>query len=131
MHSLVSKEKVIEAVNSVRNQEGKHVSWLSEPEGQKYKIGLVVFNNVLPNAETHKTSADVWRVVEGSGAFILGGELENGIEKKPNEWVAGSIKGGERKEVGAGDMIDVPVGVSHQIDAREKFLAMIIVKISP
>lgn len=129
MHSLISKEKIIEAVNSVRNQEGKHVIWLSEPEGQNYKIGLVVFNNVLPNAEVHKTSADVWHVIDGSGAFILGGELENGVEKKPNEWIAGSIQGGERKEISAGDVIDIPVAVPHQIDARRKFLAMIIVKI--
>ncbi len=129
MYSLVNKVKIGEAINSVRNEGGKHVSWLSEPEGQKYKIGLVVFNNVLPNAEVHKTSADVWYVVEGHGTFILGGELENGTEKKPNEWVAGSIQGGEQKEVTAGDIIDIPVGIPHQIDARGKFLAMIIVKI--
>lgn len=126
---FADKEKINEAIDSVRSREGKHIVWLSEPEGQNYKIGLAVFNNVLPDAEVHKTSADVWRVIEGNGIFIVGGELENGREKKPNEWVAGSIQGGERKEVGAGDMIDVPVGVSHQIDAREKFLAMIIVKI--
>lgn len=130
MHSFINKEKITETVNSVRNQEGKHIVWLSEPEGQNYKIGLVVFNNVLPDAEVHKASADVWFVVEGNGAFILGGELENGIEKKLNEWVAKSIRGGERKEVAAGDVINIPVAVPHQIDAVGKFLAMIIVKIS-
>lgn len=130
MYSFISKEKISEAVNSVRNQEGKHVIWFSEPEGQNYKIGLVVFNNVLPNAEVHKASADVWFVIEGNGAFILGGELENGVEKKPNEWVAGSIIGGERKEIAVGDMIDIPVGVPHQIDAQGKFLAALIIKIN-
>lgn len=129
MHFFISKEKITEAVNSVRNQEGKHIFWLSELDGQNYKIGLVVFNNVLPDAEVHKISVDVWHVIEGSSAFILGGELENGIEKKPNEWVAGSIIGGERKEVTAGDVIDIPAGVPHQIDAQGKFLAMIVVKI--
>lgn len=128
MH-FINKEKINEAINSVRKKEGKHIFWLSEPEWQNYKIGLVVFNNVLPDAEVHKISADVWCVIEGSGTLIVGGELENGIEKKPNEWVAGSIIGGERKEVAAGDIIDIPVGVPHQIDAAEKFLAMIIVKI--
>lgn len=129
MHSFISKEKISEAINSVRNQEGKHVIWLSESAGQNYKIGLVVFNNILPSAEVHKTAADMWHVAEGSGAFILGGELENGIEKKPNEWVAGSIMGGERKEVTAGDVIDIPAGVPHQIDAQGKFLAILIIKI--
>lgn len=127
MRSFVGKEKINEIINSVRNQEGKHVFWLSEPEGQ-YKIGLVVFNNVLPNAEVHTASADVWHVVDGSGTFILGGKLKNGVEKKPNEWVAGSIVGGERKEVAAGDIIDIPAGIPHQIDAQGKFLVMLIIK---
>lgn len=114
----------------MRNQEGKHVIWLSEPAGQNYKTGIVVFNNILPDAEVHKVSADVWQVVEGSGVFILGGELENGIEKKPNEWVTESITGGERKEIMVGDIVDIPVGVPHQIDAQGKFLAMLIIKIA-
>jgi mannose-6-phosphate isomerase-like protein (cupin superfamily) len=126
---FVSTNKIKEAIDSVRNQEGKHILRLSEPEGQKYKIDLVVFSNVLPNAEVHTTSADIWYIVEGNGAFILGGELKNGVEKKPNEWVAESIEGGERREVAAGDIVDIPVGIPHQIDAAEKFIAMIIVKI--
>lgn len=123
-------QKIVELCESVKDKNGKYVFWLSEPEGQNYKIGLVVFNNVFPNAEIHAKGIDVWHVVRGEGAFILGGKLENGTEKKPNEWVAESILGGERQEVREGDIIDIPAGIPHQIDARGKILAMVIIKIS-
>ena len=129
MPALVEKTTYQKHIDDCRGKEGKHVFWLSE-EQNGYRIGCVVFNNVLPSAEVHTQAVDVWYVVEGAGKFNLGGELENGIEKKPNEWVAPSILGGETREVKPGDVISIPPNVPHQIDARDSFLATLIVKIS-
>lgn len=90
----------------------------------------MVMDNVMPDAEIHESKRDLWYVISGKGIFILGGEL---VDKKNNgggELTGSSIEGGELFAVVAGDVIDIPAGVSHQIDARGERLEMLIVKIS-
>ncbi len=90
----------------------------------------VVVDNVLPKAEVHEKSADVWQVLKGEALFIISGELENKTLHKPNEWVADSIQGGREYSVKTGDVIDIPAGVPHQIDARGRRVELLIVKIN-
>lgn len=123
-------EKTYQAyIERVRTKEGKHVFWLSKPRSA-CRVGCVIFNNVFPNVEVHMKSSDVWYVVSGEGVFILSGKLENVVKSRPDECAAGSILGGKLRRVKTGDIIDIPAGVPHQIDARGKFLVMLIIKIN-
>src|SRR3989344_7192827 len=95
-----------------------------------YALATMVMDNVKPDAEIHESKRDLWYVVSGKGIFILGGTLVDKKDKGKGELTGSSIERGEIFEVGAGDVIDIPAGVPHQIDARGERLEMLIVKIS-
>lgn len=94
-----------------------------------YAIAAIVVDNIMPKAEVHKKHVDVWRIVKGEGKFILGGSLVNPEQVAENELVGDSIKGGKKVVVKEGDLVDIPPGIPHQIDARGKRLEMTILKI--
>lgn len=129
MVAVISKEKVEESVTLVPAGVKKSVTLTGSKEGP-YSVMAVVVNNLLPKAEVHEKSADVWQVLKGEAVFIIGGELESPILHKPKEWVADFIRGGEKYPVKPGDIIDIPAGVPHQIDTRGKRIELVIVKIN-
>ena len=66
-------------------------------------------------AEYHEKQADVFVVESGEGSLIYGGSLVNGKTTAPNEMRAPSIKGGQEKKFGPGDVVTIPVRVPHQM----------------
>ena len=56
--------------------------------------------------------------------------MQNAEKIREGEWTADEISGGEIGEVGEGDLIDIPAGVPHQIDAVGTRLELQIVKIN-
>jgi mannose-6-phosphate isomerase-like protein (cupin superfamily) len=66
-------------------------------------------------AAVHEKEAELFYVIDGSGAIVTGGKLVD--EKRTNEAnLAGtSIQGGVSKKISKGDWVLVPEGVSHQI----------------
>ncbi len=76
-----------------------------------HSVYVVTKDKTYP--ELHDFDNDVFVVKEGGGTFQIGGEL---IDKKAmgNGNASGtSIKGGEMKKVGPGDVIYVPKGMPH------------------
>lgn len=55
------------------------------------------------NYHSHERRCEVWNVVSGSGTVLLDGE---------------------KREVTAGDVIDIPVGMKHKISARERMVVI-------
>ena len=108
----------------------KKVELLSGAWDGPYAVASVVIDDVRPDAEVHEHAADVWHVLKGSGKFILGGKLENAKEVRAGEFTASSIRGGIEYEVTDGDVVDIPAGVPHQIDAAGSRLEMLIIKIN-
>jgi glc operon protein GlcG len=64
-------------------------------------------------AEVHATDTDIFYVLEGHATVVVGGELVDGKETAPNEIRGSSIRGGETREVAAGDVLTIPRGVPH------------------
>lgn len=95
-----------------------------------YAVASVVLDDVLPDAEVHEHAADVWFVQKGRAKFILGGEPQDKKMLRVGEWSASSISGGEIREISEGDIIDIPAGIPHQIDARGWRIEFIIVKVN-
>lgn len=108
----------------------KTVKLLSGSWDGPYAVASVVLDDVLPDAEMHEHAADIWFVRKGSAKFILGGELKNPVSLRKGEKTAASIAGGKEQEVAEGDVIDIPPGVPHQIDARGRRIELLIVKIN-
>jgi len=95
-----------------------------------YALACVVFDNVMADAELHERAADIWFVCKGGAKFILGGELKNSASLRKGEKTAASIAGGQEQKVVEGDIIDIPPGVPHQIDARGRRIELLIVKVN-
>lgn len=108
----------------------KTVKLLSGAWNGPYAVASVVLDDVLPDAEVHEHAADIWFVQKGGAKFILGGELPDKKMLRAGEWSAPSIVGGEIRDVSEGDLIDIPPGVAHQIDARGTRIELLIVKVN-
>lgn len=108
----------------------KKSSLLSGSWGDSYAIATIVVDNIIPPAEVHKNAADVWIALKGKSSFILGGKLVKPTENSPGEFNAESISGGERREILPGDVVDIPAGIPHQIDARGSRAEFLIIKIN-
>jgi mannose-6-phosphate isomerase-like protein (cupin superfamily) len=65
-------------------------------------------------AELHKTKADVMIIQSGTATLVSGGEVIDPVVTAPNEIQGSGIEGGEKRTVGPGDVIEIPVGVPHQ-----------------
>ncbi|MBZ5652338.1 MAG: heme-binding protein [Acidobacteriia bacterium] len=78
-------------------------------------------------AEIHTKDADVIYVLQGSATFITGGEAVDGRTIAPDELRGSSIKGGETRKIGKGDVIIVPHGVPHQfLEVTNPFLYYVV-----
>jgi mannose-6-phosphate isomerase-like protein (cupin superfamily) len=64
--------------------------------------------------EVHKTKADVMVIQTGTATLVTGGEVVDLVASGPNEMQGASIKGGTSREIGPGDVIEIPIGVPHQ-----------------
>jgi mannose-6-phosphate isomerase-like protein (cupin superfamily) len=65
--------------------------------------------------EWHETQADVFVVQSGSATLLVGGTMINGETVAPHEKRNGSIQGGVRQKLSAGDIVHIPARVPHQL----------------
>ena len=75
---------------------------------------LLVRREADGQAEWHETQVDVIFVMSGSGTLLVGGSLVNGETVAPHEKRNGTIEGGFRQKVAAGDCIRIPPRTPHQ-----------------
>ncbi len=80
------------------------------------------------SAELHETQTDIMIVHSGKAALIVGGTMVAPRTVKPNEVRETSIEGGEKKELGPGDIVHIPSNIPHQllIPAGTKFTYLVI-----
>lgn len=129
VHRVIRKEKIEVACNSVEPSAKKSVLFSGAWDG-KYAVAAVVIDGIKPKAEVHEHAADVWRVEKGTGKFVLGGTLVSPETVREGELVADAIEGGETFDVAPGDVIDIPPGVAHQIDATGGRIELLIIKVN-
>jgi mannose-6-phosphate isomerase-like protein (cupin superfamily) len=65
--------------------------------------------------ELHETQADLFVVESGSATLVVGGKLLNGETVAPHEKRNGTIQGGTRHKLNAGDIVRIPANVPHQL----------------
>jgi mannose-6-phosphate isomerase-like protein (cupin superfamily) len=78
--------------------------------------------------EWHETQADVFVVQSGSATLLVGGTMINGETVAPQEKRNGSIQGGVRQKLSAGDIVHIPARVPHQLllDGAHEFTYFVI-----
>ncbi len=65
--------------------------------------------------ERHETQADVFFVQSGTATLLVGGTLLNGEIVSPDEKRNGTIQGGVRRKLAAGDVVRISPRVPHQV----------------
>jgi len=65
--------------------------------------------------EVHETQVDVIFVESGSATLLVGGTLLNGETVSPHEKRNGTIQGGYRQKLAAGDVVRIPARTPHQV----------------
>ena len=66
-------------------------------------------------AELHETQADLFVVQSGEATLVVGGSVVEPRNTAPNEVRGPSIKDGERKRLGPGDIVHIPPKTPHQL----------------
>jgi glc operon protein GlcG len=64
-------------------------------------------------AEVHELDADIIYVLEGTATFVTGGTVEGLKPTEPYELRGSSIRGGDTRRIGKGDVLIVPKGTPH------------------
>ena len=81
-------------------------------------------------AELHENKADVIVVQSGEAMLLYGGTVIDPKPTLPHEIQGSGIRGGEKREVKAGDVIHIPAGVPHQfLLASGKQITYLVVKV--
>jgi hypothetical protein len=71
---------------------------------------------------------DVVYVLSGSATLVVGGTLVNGETVAPHEKRNGTIEGGTRQKVSAGDWLRIPPKTPHQflLEGAKEFTYMVV-----
>lgn len=88
------------------------VKQLSDFPNELFLLGL---READGQVEWHETQVDVFVVQSGSATLLVGGTMVNGETVAPHEKRNGSIQGGVRQKLSAGDIIRIPARVPHQL----------------
>jgi len=65
--------------------------------------------------EWHETQADIFFVQSGSATLVVGGTLVGAETTAPHEKRNGTIQGGIREKLSAGDVVRIPAKTPHQL----------------
>jgi len=89
---------------------------------------LLVHREADGQVEWHETQTDVFLVESGSATLVVGGTMINGETVGPHEKRNGTIQGGVRRKISAGDVIRIPARVPHQLllDGSQEFNYFVI-----
>jgi len=89
---------------------------------------LLVHREADGQVEWHETQVDVFFVQSGSATLVVGGTLLSGETVAPHEKRNGTIQGGTRQKLSAGDVVRIPARVPHQLvlDGAHEFTYLVI-----
>jgi hypothetical protein len=65
-------------------------------------------------AELHKVKADIIVIQSGTATLVTGGEVIDPVATAANEIQGPGIRGGMKRTIGPGDVIEIPAGIPHQ-----------------
>jgi mannose-6-phosphate isomerase-like protein (cupin superfamily) len=89
---------------------------------------MLVHREADGQPELHETQVDVIFVQSGSATLLVGGNLLNAETVAPHEKRNGTIQGGTRQKLAAGDVIRIPAKTPHQLllDGSHQFTYFIV-----
>jgi mannose-6-phosphate isomerase-like protein (cupin superfamily) len=114
---LVGKMSDKKMASEVLENYGNHNTMMAHREGDG-------------EVEVHDKMADVFFMISGDATLIVGGTVVGGHPTTPGEIRGTSITGGEKKALGAGDVVHIPAKIPHQMMvANGKKVTYFVVKV--
>lgn len=87
---------------------------------------LLVHRKADGQPELHETQVDVIVVESGAATLLVGGTLLNGETVAPHEKRNGTIQGGVREQLSAGDIVRIPPRTPHQLLISGEFTYLVV-----
>ena len=97
-------------------------------QGSNYKV-MTALRTKGGNVEVHRKFTDVFYVVEGKATIVVGGRVLGESASDADEPRGTSIEGGESRQLLPGDVIVIPAGIPHWINAVEGSFRYFVVKV--
>jgi mannose-6-phosphate isomerase-like protein (cupin superfamily) len=108
----------------------------------KYNVAVGVLHRAAKARQTaieHAQVTEVYHIIEGTGTFVTGGQMveptASPAEGTTVKILVGpstngtSIRGGQSRKVGPGDVIVIPPGVAHWFSAVESDMNYLVVRV--
>lgn len=76
---------------------------------------MLIQRNGNGEVEVHQHKHDMLFVRQGGATLVYGGEVVNGKDTAPGEIRGDSIRGGTKRTIHTGDIIQIPATVPHQL----------------
>ncbi len=89
---------------------------------------LLVHREADGAVEWHENQIDIFLVQSGSATLLIGGTYSGGETVAPHEKRNGTIEGGTRVKLSAGDVVRIPPRVPHQLllDGAREFTYLVV-----
>ncbi len=106
--------------------------WASQPLGNWGNHSMTLYYRTGDGeAEWHGTQNDIFMVQSGKVTLVAGGTVVGGKNTAPNEIRGTSIKGGEKRVLGPGDVVHIPPKTPHQMFvAPGQTVSYLVVKVN-
>jgi len=108
----------------------------------KYNVAVGVLHRAAKAKQTaidHAQVTEVYHIIDGSGTFVTGGQMVDPTPSPADGTTVkilvgpstngASIRGGQSRKVGPGDVIVIPPGVAHWFSAVESDMNYLVVRV--
>jgi mannose-6-phosphate isomerase-like protein (cupin superfamily) len=108
----------------------------------KYNVAVGVLHRAAKAKQTaieHAQVTEVYHIIDGSGTFVTGGTMVDATPLPADGTTVkilvgpstngASIRGGESRKVGPGDVILIPPGVAHWFSAVESDMNYLVIRV--
>ena len=91
---------------------------------------MVAYRESDGEAEIHDSQNDIFVVQSGEATLVVGGTVQDGRNTAPGETRGRAISGGERKQLGPGDVVHIPAKTPHQtLVPQGKHVTYLVIKV--
>jgi mannose-6-phosphate isomerase-like protein (cupin superfamily) len=99
-------------------------------QDSKYYIDFVVKDHSKKASELHEVEDDIYVILEGQGRLFLGGQIVGRRPRGdvPGHYVGDDLIGATEQVLGKGDLVVIPHGVPHMVDASESRIVYLVIK---
>ncbi|MGA8742797.1 MAG: hypothetical protein WB561_16545 [Terracidiphilus sp.] len=80
---------------------------------------MLAYRQRSGGGELHQNFADIFFILDGHAAVLIGGSLVDQKTTGPGEIRGKSVDGGSRQELRPGDVVHIPAGTPHQMLVSE------------